>query len=155
MSKSGKEFVVAIGVSVVAIGIAAYLDLNEAWIKFSAPYERFELDELPRGLAILSIALLWFLIRRWRELEKSEKRLRSQIATNEHRERALPRLPIDRSATISALSRPRASFKPVGACRRGAAVGSCTRRGRRFQALRGRAKSCSRVIGLSGHVQSE
>ena len=48
-----------------------------------------ELDELPLGLAILSIALLWFLIRRWRGLEKSEKRLRAKIETNEHRERGL------------------------------------------------------------------
>lgn len=65
------------------------LDVSEALRRWTAPWERFQLDELPAVLLVLALGLAWFAARRYgeagRELrrrELAEARLASALSEN-------------------------------------------------------------------------
>jgi signal transduction histidine kinase len=67
----------------VAAVVSAKLNLSEAVISWARPRERFQLDELPGVLLVLTICLLWFSVRRYlearRELEQ-RRRVEANLA---------------------------------------------------------------------------
>ena len=56
--------------------ICVQFDLSEALRRWTAPWERFQLDELPAVLVVLAVGLAWFAVRRYieagRELRRRE-----------------------------------------------------------------------------------
>lgn len=90
---------IAIIVFIVAYVVASIFDINEQWMEMSSEYESIELDEIPFGLAFLSMVFAWFSWRRWSEKEESEKLLRQQVGLTHEREQRLE------SAQISALTK--------------------------------------------------
>jgi two-component system sensor histidine kinase UhpB len=48
--------------------LCVQFDLSEALRRWTAPWERFQLDELPAVLAVLAAGLAWFAVRRYREV---------------------------------------------------------------------------------------
>jgi len=66
---------VALATAVMAL-ICVELDVSEALRRWTAPWERFQLDELPAVLVVLAVGLAWFAARRYieagRELQRRE-----------------------------------------------------------------------------------
>jgi two-component system, NarL family, sensor histidine kinase UhpB len=80
--------VVAVATAVMAI-ICVQFDLSEAMRRWTAPWERFQLDELPAVLLVLALGLVWFAARRYgeagRELQQRklvEARLEAALSDN-------------------------------------------------------------------------
>jgi diguanylate cyclase (GGDEF)-like protein len=96
--QSKQDIATALIVFVIAYAVASFFDINEQWMEISEEYEAFELDEIPFGLAFLSMVFAWFTWRRWSEKEESEKQLRAQINLTSQREK---RLAIVQTATIT------------------------------------------------------
>lgn len=74
-----------LGLFVLTVGTylsASWLEASERLLMLSRPFEFAQLDELPLTLLALSLGLVWFSWRRWRE---SQRELRASIAS----ERAL------------------------------------------------------------------
>jgi len=67
--------VVALATAVMVF-ICVQFDLSEALRRWTAPWERFQLDELPAVLVVLAVGLAWFAARRYieagRELRRRE-----------------------------------------------------------------------------------
>jgi two-component system, NarL family, sensor histidine kinase UhpB len=67
--------VVALATAVMVF-ICVQFDLSEALRRWAAPWERFQLDELPAVLVVVAVGLAWFAARRYieagRELERRE-----------------------------------------------------------------------------------
>ena len=99
MTQSKQDLWVALIVFIVAYGGASVFDINEQWMEMSSQYESFELDEIPFGLAFLSMVFAWFIWRRWSEKEESEKLLRQQVGLTHEREQRLA------NAQIAALTK--------------------------------------------------
>jgi two-component system, NarL family, sensor histidine kinase UhpB len=81
-------FVVAFATAVMAL-VCVELDVSEALRRWTAPWERFQLDELPAVLVVLAVGLAWFAARRYieagRELrrrEVAEAQLETVLANN-------------------------------------------------------------------------
>lgn len=53
--------------TLAAAVLCAQFDLSESLRRWSAPWERFQLDELPVVLVVLAAGLTWFAARRYRE----------------------------------------------------------------------------------------
>lgn len=75
---------------------ASALDLREALTHWLAPYERFELDELPFALTVLACGLAWYAMRRRRDAqaalslrERAEAQARELLAHNRELARQL------------------------------------------------------------------
>ena len=94
MAQSKQDLLTALVVFVCAYFMAAIFDINEQWMEMSSEFESFELDEIPFGLAFLSMVFAWFIWRRWSEKEESEKLLRQQVDLTNERERHLARAQI-------------------------------------------------------------
>ncbi len=69
--------------------LSVELDLSEALRRWTAPWERFQLDELPAVLVVLAAGLAWFAVRRYldagRELRRRklvEAQLEAALADN-------------------------------------------------------------------------
>jgi len=69
--------------------LSVQFDLSEALRRWTAPWERFQLDELPAVLAVLAAGLAWFAARRYvdagRELRRrklAEAQLETALAAN-------------------------------------------------------------------------
>jgi two-component system, NarL family, sensor histidine kinase UhpB len=80
--------IVALATAVVA-GVCVRFDFSEALRRWTAPWERFQLDELPAVLVVLAAGLAWFAARRYgeagRELrrrEVAEAQLAAALADN-------------------------------------------------------------------------
>ncbi|NIF81797.1 two-component sensor histidine kinase [Paraburkholderia sp. Cy-641] len=59
-----------VAVTVLAAVLGATFDLSEKAYRFTRGMERFQLDELPGTLFVLSIGLVWFAWRRYREARR-------------------------------------------------------------------------------------
>jgi signal transduction histidine kinase len=69
--------------------VSVQLDLSEALRRWTAPWERFQLDELPAVLAVLATGLAWFAARRYRDAGRelhrrkvAEAQLEAALADN-------------------------------------------------------------------------
>lgn len=58
--------VVAFATAIMAV-ICVQFDVSELLRRWTAPWERFQLDELPAVLVVLAVGLAWFAARRYRE----------------------------------------------------------------------------------------
>src|SRR3984957_4538997 len=78
---------------VIVTGAAAYacakFNLSEALLKWTRPFERLQLDELPAVLLVIAISLIWFSTRRYAEANRqlqlrraAESRLAASLAEN-------------------------------------------------------------------------
>jgi two-component system, NarL family, sensor histidine kinase UhpB len=65
--------IVALATGVVSI-LCDQFDLSEALRRWTAPWERFQLDELPEELVVLAGGLVWFAVRRYREARRELRR---------------------------------------------------------------------------------
>ncbi|QQC65618.1 histidine kinase [Paraburkholderia ginsengisoli] len=75
-----------VAVTALAAVFGAMFDLSERAYRFTRGMERFQLDELPATLCVLSIGLAWFAWRRYREARREVSRRR---ALEEQAERLL------------------------------------------------------------------
>jgi two-component system sensor histidine kinase UhpB len=62
----------------IAVALCVRLDVSEALRRWTAPWERFQLDELPAVLFVLAAGLAWFSVRRF--WEARSELLRRQAA---------------------------------------------------------------------------
>lgn len=65
-------------VTVLVLILCDQFDLSEALRRWTAPWEQFQLDELPEILVVLVAGLAWFAVRRYREARR--ELLRRQAA---------------------------------------------------------------------------
>jgi two-component system sensor histidine kinase UhpB len=75
-------FVVACATAVMA-ALCVEFDFSEALRRWTAPWERFQLDELPAVLLVLAVGLAWFAARRYGEAGRELRRRKiaeSQLA---------------------------------------------------------------------------
>ncbi len=84
-----RDALIVIAVTVGAAVLSVHFNLNEALQRFTAPWERIQLDELPGVLWVLSLGLAWFAVRRYREAGRdlvrrraAEARLAAALADN-------------------------------------------------------------------------
>jgi two-component system, NarL family, sensor histidine kinase UhpB len=84
-----RDAVAVICISLLSLVISARFNLNEALYTFTRRWERYQLDELPIGLLVLSICLIWLAWRRYahalRELQArrvAERRLSEVLIEN-------------------------------------------------------------------------
>lgn len=68
---------VALATAVMVL-ICVQFDLSEALRRWTAPWERFQLDELPAVLVVLAVGLAWFAARRY--IETGRELRRRQVA---------------------------------------------------------------------------
>src|ERR1700692_4523236 len=78
---------------VIVAGAAAFacakFNLSEALLKWTRPFERLQLDELPAVLLVIAISLIWFSTRRYIEATRklhyrrsAEAKLAESLAEN-------------------------------------------------------------------------
>lgn len=67
MPKALADLLLVAASSAVVFGLAAWLELYEAFSRWISPFERYQADELPFALLILGAGLSWYAFRRWRE----------------------------------------------------------------------------------------
>jgi two-component system, NarL family, sensor histidine kinase UhpB len=73
-----RDILAVIGVTALSVIISAHFNLNEALYALSRRGERYQLDELPIGMLVLLICLMWL---SWRRHEQTRRALRArQIA---------------------------------------------------------------------------
>jgi len=84
-----RDIVVIVIVAVIAAFVCARFNLSEALLKWTRPFERLQLDELPAVLLVIAISLVWFSTRRYAEAsrqlrlrETAEARLAEALAEN-------------------------------------------------------------------------
>jgi two-component system, NarL family, sensor histidine kinase UhpB len=70
-----RDVLVVIGVTVLSVIISAYFNLNEVLYALSRRAERYQIDELPIGLLMLSIGLMWL---SWRRYAQARRELRAR-----------------------------------------------------------------------------
>lgn len=99
MAQSKQDLFTSLIVFVSAYAVASIFDINEQWMEIASEFESIELDEIPFGLAFLSMVFAWFTWRRWSEKEESEKLLRQQVDLTNEREQRLA------NAQIAALTK--------------------------------------------------
>ncbi len=84
-----RDIAIVIGVTVVSIILSVHFNLNEALYALTRGEERFQLDELPIGMLVLLIGLMWLSWRRYvharrevRARQITEARLGTVLADN-------------------------------------------------------------------------
>jgi signal transduction histidine kinase len=73
----------AILVAIVTVGtwvVCGLFNVTEMLRRLNAPYERYQLDELPMVLLVLGLGLTWFATRRYREATEEIRRRKSAEA---------------------------------------------------------------------------
>src|SRR3569833_2697530 len=83
----------------VMVSICVQFDVSEVLRRWTAPWERFQLDELPAVLVVLAVGLAWFAGRRYieagRELDRrevAEAQLEAALTNNRHQAQQYVRL---------------------------------------------------------------
>ncbi|MCC8397009.1 histidine kinase [Paraburkholderia sp. MMS20-SJTR3] len=66
-----------VALTVLAAALGAAFDLSEKLYRFTRGLERFQLDELPGTLFVLSVALAWFGWRRYRDARREARHRRT------------------------------------------------------------------------------
>jgi two-component system, NarL family, sensor histidine kinase UhpB len=84
-----RDTAAVIAITVLSVAVAAHFDLNEALYAFTRRGERFQIDELPIGMLVLLICLVWLSWRRYRHARRelharkmAEARLAGVVAEN-------------------------------------------------------------------------
>ena len=84
-----RDVAVIVLTTAIAAVVCAQLDVSEVLRRWTAPWERVQLDELPAVLLVLAFGLAWFAARRYREAERellarrsAEARLAAALADN-------------------------------------------------------------------------
>src|ERR1700676_2886663 len=54
------DILLIVVVAIIAAFICAKFNLSEALLKWTRPFERVQLDELPAVLLVIAISLIWF-----------------------------------------------------------------------------------------------
>jgi glucose-6-phosphate-specific signal transduction histidine kinase len=81
--KSPRSDVIAlIGISALSLVLSAHFQLTETLFALTRRWEYFQLDELPFGLLVLAIGLIWLSWRRYRQAQLAETRLAAVLADN-------------------------------------------------------------------------
>jgi two-component system, NarL family, sensor histidine kinase UhpB len=70
-----RDIMVVIGITVLSIIVSIYFNLNEALYAFTRRGERYQLDELPIGVLVLLICLIWL---SWRRYDQARRELRAR-----------------------------------------------------------------------------
>src|ERR1700693_6643973 len=65
-----RDIVLIVAVAMVAAWVCAKFNLSEALLKWTRPFERMQLDELPAVLLVIAISLIWFSTRRYLEANR-------------------------------------------------------------------------------------
>jgi hypothetical protein len=65
-----RDIVLIAVVAIVAAVICVKFNLSEALLKWTRPFERLQLDELPAVLLVVAISLIWFSSRRYFEANR-------------------------------------------------------------------------------------
>src|SRR5579859_49078 len=73
-----RDALVVIGATAVMAILCVQYDFSEALRRWTAPCERFQLDELPAVLVVLAAGLAWFAARRY--VEAGRELLRRELA---------------------------------------------------------------------------
>ncbi|WP_233806769.1 histidine kinase [Paraburkholderia sp. HP33-1] len=71
-----RDLLWVVAVTVLAAVLGAAFDLSEKAYRFTRGMERFQLDELPGTLLVLSIAMAWFAWRRYRDARREARHRR-------------------------------------------------------------------------------
>ncbi len=94
-----RDVAIVVAITAVSIAVSVRFNLNEALYTLTRRGERLQLDELPIGLLVLMICLVWLSWRRYRQAQRelrarrcAEARLEGLLAEN--RELALQKLRI-------------------------------------------------------------
>jgi two-component system, NarL family, sensor histidine kinase UhpB len=61
------DVIAVIGISILSVVLAAHFQLTETLYSLTRRWEYFQLDELPTGLLVLAIGLIWLSWRRYRQ----------------------------------------------------------------------------------------
>jgi two-component system, NarL family, sensor histidine kinase UhpB len=69
------DIMVVIGVTLLGVVVSIYFNLNEALYALTRSGERYQLDELPIGVLVLLIGLMWL---SWRRYEQARRELRGR-----------------------------------------------------------------------------
>jgi two-component system sensor histidine kinase UhpB len=73
-----RDIMVVVGVTGLSVVLSVYFNLNEALYTFTRGGEHYQIDELPIGMLVLLICLVWL---SWRRYEQARRELRArQIA---------------------------------------------------------------------------
>ncbi len=73
-----RDIMLVVGITMLSITFSVYFNLNEALYSFTRRGERYQIDELPVGLIVLLICLMWL---SWRRYQQARRELRArQIA---------------------------------------------------------------------------
>ena len=73
-----RDIMVVIGITALSIIFSAYFNLNEALYTLTRRGERYQVDELPIGMLVLLICLMWL---SWRRYQQARRELHArQIA---------------------------------------------------------------------------
>jgi glucose-6-phosphate-specific signal transduction histidine kinase len=85
-----RDIAVVVAVAMATALVCARFNLSEALLKWTRPFERLQLDELPAVLLVIAISLVWFASRRYLEAERQlrlrrsvEGRLEEALAENQ------------------------------------------------------------------------
>ncbi|MGH8149108.1 MAG: two-component sensor histidine kinase, partial [Steroidobacteraceae bacterium] len=65
---------IVIAITVAAAVVCVELNVSERLHRFTAPWERMQLDELPGVLWVLALGLAWYAARRYREARRDLER---------------------------------------------------------------------------------
>lgn len=76
-----RDTAVVVGITVLSILLSIHFDLNEWLYALTRHWERFQVDELPIGMLVLSICLMWL---SWRRYEHARRELNARRIA-EHR----------------------------------------------------------------------
>src|SRR5580658_1187805 len=83
------DVIAVIGISILSVVLSAHFQLTETLYALTRRWEYFQLDELPTGLLILAIGLIWLSWRRYRQAGRelqarqlAEARLARVLADN-------------------------------------------------------------------------
>jgi two-component system sensor histidine kinase UhpB len=84
-----RDIVLIVLVAIAAAALCVRFNLSEALLKWTRPFERLQLDELPAVLLVVAISLIWFSSRRYFEANRqlrlrraAEVRLAETLAEN-------------------------------------------------------------------------
>lgn len=66
-----RDILAVIGVTALSVIVSAHFNLNEALYAFSRRGERYQLDELPIGMLVLLICLMWLSWRRYQQARRA------------------------------------------------------------------------------------
>lgn len=80
LSRPWRDAIVVVIVTLAAAAVSAELNLSERLYRFTASWERLQLDELPGVLWVLALGLAWYAVRRYHDAARDLERRRAAEA---------------------------------------------------------------------------